>query len=142
MSVCLCRWLLAIAALSLSSLNAVIAVLFSSATSANDTRQHCSTTHPLPSHRSSIAMRTAHEIILDPAIRNWVLLPIFLVMFLQGVLRQYVSVLLKDDKKTQLDAISKKSPHTPAAVSGICLPRTATAHSQCGLCWLCLYMRV
>ena len=53
-------------------------------------------------------MRTAHEIILDPAIRNWVLLPIFLVMFLQGVLRQYVSVLLKDDKKTQLDAISKK----------------------------------
>ena len=54
-------------------------------------------------------MRTAHEIILDPAIRNWVLLPIFLVMFLQGVLRQYVSVLLKDDKKTQLDAISKKS---------------------------------
>ena len=53
-------------------------------------------------------MPTAHEIILDPAIRNWVLLPIFLVMFLQGVLRQYVSVLLKDDKKTQLDAISKK----------------------------------
>jgi len=47
------------------------------------------------------------EIILDPSIRNWVLFPIFLVMFLQGVLRQYIAVLLKDDKKTTLDAIGK-----------------------------------
>jgi len=52
-------------------------------------------------------MRTVNDIILDPAIRNWVLLPIFLVMFLQGVLRQYLSVLLKEDKKTQIDGISK-----------------------------------
>jgi len=48
-----------------------------------------------------------HEIILDPAIRDWVLLPIFLVMFLQGVLRQYVSVLLRDEKKVALDAIHR-----------------------------------
>lgn len=65
-------------------------------------------------------MPTAHEIILDPAIRNWVLLPIFLVMFLQGVLRQYVSVLLKDDKKTQLDAISKKSATAAVSSSSSC----------------------
>ena len=46
-------------------------------------------------------------LLLDPAIRNWVLLPIFAVMFLQGVLRQYVTVLLKDEKKTALDAITR-----------------------------------
>ena len=52
-------------------------------------------------------MPASHEIILDPSIRDWVLFPIFLVMFLQGVLRQYISVLLKDDKKTALDALSR-----------------------------------
>lgn len=46
-------------------------------------------------------------IVLDPAIRDWVLLPIFLVMFGQGLLRQYLSVLLKDEKKVTLDSISK-----------------------------------
>jgi len=38
-------------------------------------------------------------ITLDPNIRDWVLLPILLVMFLQGVLRQHIGVLLKDEKK-------------------------------------------
>ncbi len=49
------------------------------------------------------------NIVLDPAIRDWVLLPIFLVMFGQGLLRQYISVLLKDEKKVTADALSKAS---------------------------------
>jgi len=50
------------------------------------------------------------NIVLDPAIRDWVLLPIFLVMFGQGLLRQYVSVLLKDEKKpVAADALQKAS---------------------------------
>lgn len=44
---------------------------------------------------------------LDPRIRDWVLLPIFIVMFLQGVLRHYVQVLLQDEKKVNLPALER-----------------------------------
>ena len=48
------------------------------------------------------------NIVLDPSIRDWVLLPIFLVMFGQGLLRQYISVLLKDaPKPVSVDALGK-----------------------------------
>lgn len=48
------------------------------------------------------------NIVLDPSIRDWVLLPIFLVMFGQGLLRQYISVLLKDPPKpVTVDALGK-----------------------------------
>lgn len=47
------------------------------------------------------------NIVLDPAIRDWVLLPIFLVMFGQGLLRQYISMLLKDEKKVIVDNVAK-----------------------------------
>lgn len=40
------------------------------------------------------------NIMLDPKIRDWVLIPIFIVMFLQGILRQFIGVLLRDEKKT------------------------------------------
>jgi len=52
-------------------------------------------------------METAFTgLILDPRIRDWVLLPIFVVMILQGLLRQYVTVLWLQDHK----------PVTPASV--------------------------
>ena len=85
-------------------------------------------------------MPAVSEIILDPSIRNWVLFPIFLVMFLQGVLRQYIAVLLKDDKKTALDAISKKSATTQqsAANSATLLSLPASPRSRCLRSLLCL----
>jgi hypothetical protein len=49
---------------------------------------------------------TDHDIPLDPRIRDWVLLPIFAVMFMQGVLRQYVSVLLADRPKVNLQLLA------------------------------------
>jgi len=45
------------------------------------------------------------ELQLDPAIRTWVFLPIFLINFLIGILRHYVSVLLSSQKKVDLEAI-------------------------------------
>ena len=36
---------------------------------------------------------------LDPAIRNWVLLPIFFVMFVQGLLRHYVTQLMEKEQE-------------------------------------------
>ena len=39
------------------------------------------------------------ELTLDPAIRNWVLLPIFFVMFVQGLLRHYVTKIMEKDKE-------------------------------------------
>uniref|UniRef100_A0A7S3Z7D1 ER membrane protein complex subunit 3 n=1 Tax=Lotharella globosa TaxID=91324 RepID=A0A7S3Z7D1_9EUKA len=47
--------------------------------------------------------------MLDPSIRDWVLVPILIVMFLQGVIREYMSVLLKDPKKTELKTIESMS---------------------------------
>jgi len=45
------------------------------------------------------------ELQLDPAIRTWVFLPIFLINFLIGVLRHYVSVLLSSQKKVDLEQV-------------------------------------
>lgn len=41
------------------------------------------------------------SIHLDPAIRDWVLIPITLVMILQGILVQYAAKMIKDDKVVQ-----------------------------------------
>jgi len=46
-------------------------------------------------------------IVLDPKIRDWVLIPIFVVMFMQGVLRQYISVLLRDDKRPSKEILTE-----------------------------------
>lgn len=43
--------------------------------------------------------------VLDERIRDWVLLPICLVMFLQGILRQNISILLKEDRKSSFESI-------------------------------------
>jgi len=50
---------------------------------------------------------SANNIVLDPMIRDWVFVPIVLVMFLQGVLRQYIAVLLNEEKKPVLSMIQK-----------------------------------
>ena len=42
-------------------------------------------------------MGTSHEIMLDPEIRNWVLIPIVIIMFLMGILRNNVTKLLRKD---------------------------------------------
>jgi len=42
---------------------------------------------------------------LDPAIRNWVLLPIFSVMFMQGVIRAHLTTLMNDNKKAPIETI-------------------------------------
>jgi len=46
-------------------------------------------------------------IMLDPAILRWVLLPILIVMFMQGILRQFVSELLASPKTPSLEEIRR-----------------------------------
>lgn len=47
-------------------------------------------------------------VYLDPKIRDWVLIPIFVVMFLQGVLRHYVGLLLIGDAPSvNVDALQR-----------------------------------
>jgi len=45
------------------------------------------------------------QVALDPQIRDWVLLPIFAVIFLQGILRQFLSVIMKDEPKPSALAV-------------------------------------
>lgn len=41
------------------------------------------------------------ELLLDPAIRTWVFLPVILITFLVGVLRHYVALIFTTRKKLE-----------------------------------------
>lgn len=46
-----------------------------------------------------------HQLLLDSRIRDWVLFPILLTMFLFGIIRFYVSVILKSEPKRDITKI-------------------------------------
>eukprot|EP00455_Lapot_gusevi_P019970 TRINITY_DN2124_c0_g1_i2.p1 TRINITY_DN2124_c0_g1~~TRINITY_DN2124_c0_g1_i2.p1 ORF type:complete len:258 (-),score=66.50 TRINITY_DN2124_c0_g1_i2:61-834(-) len=52
-------------------------------------------------------MNPTDLITLDPHILLWVLFPITLVMFMQGIIRQYISELLASEKTNTRDSIQK-----------------------------------
>ncbi|VDN58356.1 unnamed protein product [Dracunculus medinensis] len=45
------------------------------------------------------------ELLLDPAIRTWVFLPVIIITFLVGVLRHYVSLFFTSKKKLELQQV-------------------------------------
>lgn len=47
------------------------------------------------------------DLLLDPAIRVWVIVPIVLITFLIGVIRHHVSILLTSVKKTDLEQLKQ-----------------------------------
>jgi len=49
-----------------------------------------------------------NDILLDEKIRDWVLLPIVLVVFLVAIVRQNVSLLLQADRKPELKKIQER----------------------------------
>ena len=49
--------------------------------------------------------RRMAELLLDPAIRLWVILPIVLITLLFGLVRHYVTVLLKQDQTPEREKI-------------------------------------
>lgn len=51
----------------------------------------------------------AEDIILDPSIRDWVVLPMVLVMVLIGLLRHYIQTLLKSKKPMDLTQVQQMS---------------------------------
>ena len=42
---------------------------------------------------------STQPLFLDPALRDWVLLPIFVVMIMVGILRHYATILLQSTPK-------------------------------------------
>ena len=45
------------------------------------------------------------ELLLDPYIRLWVILPIVLITLLFGLIRHYITLLLRQDASPELDKI-------------------------------------
>jgi hypothetical protein len=45
------------------------------------------------------------ELVLDPQIRDYVLLPIVLIMFFISLFRHYVSILISSEKKLELKKV-------------------------------------
>lgn len=52
-------------------------------------------------------MEASPKIVLDPQIRDWVLVPIVVVMFLVGLLRDRVTRLLRSDVKPKLENVQQ-----------------------------------
>lgn len=48
------------------------------------------------------------DLVLDPAIRVWVVVPIVLITFLVGVVRHHVSVLLTSVKQTDVEQLKQR----------------------------------
>ncbi len=47
------------------------------------------------------------ELLLDPAIRRWVILPIVIITLLFGLLRHYITVLIRNEgKKPTLEQVT------------------------------------
>lgn len=65
------------------------------------------------------------ELVLDASIRNWVLIPVFLIMIFMGVARQNVSQLLRSASKTDFTVLQHKCA-IPAALE----PRSRTLAAQ------------
>lgn len=45
------------------------------------------------------------ELLLDPAIRLWVILPIVLISLMFGLVRHYATVLLKSERPADLTSV-------------------------------------
>ena len=75
-------------------------------------------------------MTTSQSLFLDPALRDWVLLPIFVVMIMVGILRHYATLLLQSTPKPEpLKSIREQySPSRPPN-RALCALYTLYAHS-------------
>lgn len=71
-----------------------------------------------PPHLAMIGSH-AQDLVLDPAIRNWVLGPLTLVLLLSGLIRHYVTQLLNTPPKAQTPLTVRESY---VALSHLCLP--------------------
>ena len=47
----------------------------------------------------------ADDLVLDPAIRVWVFLPIVIITFFIGILKHYVSILISSTKKIEIQQV-------------------------------------
>lgn len=60
----------------------------------------------LPLHHGSLCSTKMAELVLDPAIRLWVILPIVVITFLIGIIRHYLSILLQSKKDVDIQGVT------------------------------------
>ena len=77
------------------------------------------------------------DLQLDPAIRNWVLLPIFVAMFLISVTRHFAQKLMRTDTKVDVKALREAQAVTRAQrlrISAAYVPPGAVAARKAYFC--------
>lgn len=62
---------------------------------------------PPPIQLCNVTFKMA-ELLLDSAIRVWVILPIVMITFFVGIIRHYLSILLQTTKKLELEQVSDR----------------------------------
>ena len=73
------------------------------------------------------------DLVLDPKIRNWVLLPILLVTIFLGILRHYVQLLLKSGKSNTDPTKMRLMSTLQRTASGLSLLPPAEAFVAAGV---------
>ena len=78
------------------------------------------------------------DLVLDPAIRDWVLVPIVIIMFLMGLLRNNVMKLIKRETAPNLKQVTTAKTPQQDAVALIGPPRERKALRLCVCVCVCV----
>lgn len=76
-------------------------------------------------------MSKTDDLLLDPAIRVWVFLPIVVITFFVGILRHYVSILISTQKKIELQQVQDSQALIRARLlreNGKYIPKQVRSH--------------
>ena len=80
------------------------------------------------------------ELLLDPAIRLWVILPIVLITLMFGLVRHYVTVLLRSDKKTDVAQIKDGYVREYCALMDVIVDMVSLVDKRARTVLMCLYV--
>ena len=87
---------------------------------------------------SRAASASMTDLVLDPAIRDWVLVPIVIIMFLMGLLRNNVMKLIKRETAPNLKQVTTAKTHNKTPSLSLA-PHANGRRCACVCVWVCVW---